>query len=477
MTSRAGQPAEPRDLVDVAALVTAYYTGHPDPADRRAAGRVRHLRAPRLVAERRRSTRTTSSPPPRRSASTARAQGYDGPLFLGRDTHAPLRAGVVDRARGARRQRRRRCSSTPRRLHADPGGVARDPARTTAGARPAAASPTASSSRRRTTRPATAASSTTRRTAARPTPTSPAWIAGPRQRAPRRRPRRRTAGPVRAGPRGGDRGRTTSSARYVDDLPHVRRPRRDPRAPACGSAPTRSAARASTTGARSRERHRLDLTVVNPLVDPTWRFMTLDWDGKIRMDCSSPYAMASLIAPQGPTTTIATGNDADADRHGIVTPDGGLMNPNHYLAVAIDYLFGAHRPGWPRRRRIGKTLVSSSMIDRVAAAPRPARWWRCRSASSGSCRGCSTARSASAARSRPGASFLRRDGSVWTTDKDGLILLACSPRRSSPCTGARPREHYADLVAALRRPGVRPDRRARRPRAEGRARRALPRAT
>src|SRR5204862_3451537 len=110
-------------------------------------------------------------------------------------------------------------------------------------------------------------------------------------------------------------------------------------------------------------RHDLDLTVVNPLVDPTWRFMTLDWDGKIRMDCSSPSAMASLIK-QKDAYQIATGNDADSDRHGIVTPDGGLMNPNHYLAVAISYLYGGARPDWPGDAAIGKTLVSSSMIAR-----------------------------------------------------------------------------------------------------------------
>ena len=115
------------------------------------------------------------------------------------------------------------------------------------------------------------------------------------------------------------------------------------------------------------DRHGLDLTVVNPLVDPTWRFMTLDWDEKIRMDCSSPSAMASLIRRKD-EYDIATGNDADADRHGIVTPDAGLMNPNHFLAVAIGYLFGGARPDWPDTARIGKTLVSTSMIDRVAAS-------------------------------------------------------------------------------------------------------------
>lgn len=113
------------------------------------------------------------------------------------------------------------------------------------------------------------------------------------------------------------------------------------------------------------QRHRLDLTVVNPLVDATWRFMTLDHDGKIRMDCSSPDAMAGLIANRD-RYQIATGNDADSDRHGIVTPDGGLLNPNHYLAVAIDYLY-THRPSWPDGIAVGKTAVSSSIIDRVVA--------------------------------------------------------------------------------------------------------------
>ena len=157
------------------------------------------------------------------------------------------------------------------------------------------------------------------------------------------------------------------------------------------------------------ERHRLDLTVVNPEVDPTWRFMTLDWDGKIRMDCSSPLAMASLIGKRRRAYDIATGNDADADRHGIVTPDGGLMNPNHFLAVAIEYLY-AHRDGWPAGAGIGKTLVSSSHDrpgGRVASA---GGWSRCRSASSGSCPACSTGRSAFGGEESAGASFLRRDG-------------------------------------------------------------------
>src|SRR5690606_15408731 len=157
--------------------------------------------------------------------------------------------------------------------------------------------------------------------------------------------------------------------------------------------------------------HRLDLTVVNPQVDPTWRFMTLDWDGQIRMDCSSPHAMASLIGAKD-AYDLATGNDADADRHGIVTPDGGLMNPNHYLAVAIDYLYGGARPDWPADAAVGKTLVSSSMIDRVAAAlgrrlvevPVGFKWF---------VPGLLDGSVAFGGEESAGASFLCRDGTVW----------------------------------------------------------------
>ena len=191
------------------------------------------------------------------------------------------------------------------------------------------------------------------------------------------------------------------------------------------------------------ERHGLDLTVVNPLVDPTWRFMTLDWDGKIRMDCSSPSAMASLISRKD-EYAIATGNDADADRHGIVTPDAGLMNPNHYLAVAIGYLYGGARPGWPDTAAIGKTLVSSSMIDRVAAAlgrtlvevPVGFKWF---------VPGLIDGSFGFGGEESAGASFLRRDGSVWTTDKDG-ILLALLASEIQAATGKSPSQHYAELT-------------------------------
>ena len=198
--------------------------------------------------------------------------------------------------------------------------------------------------------------------------------------------------------------------------------------------------------------------MVNPLVDPTWRFMTLDWDGKIRMDCSSPNAMASLIQRKD-AYDIATGNDADADRHGIVTPDGGLMNPNHFLAVAIGYLFGGARPGWPETARIGKTLVSSSMIDRVAESlgkplvevPVGFKWF---------VPGLIDGSFGFGGEESAGASFLRTDGSTWTTDKDGILLaLLASEILADDREDAEPALRRPGRAA--RRPGVRADRRAR----------------
>ena len=190
------------------------------------------------------------------------------------------------------------------------------------------------------------------------------------------------------------------------------------------------------------ETHRLDLEVVNPLVDPTWRFMTLDTDGKIRMDCSSPDAMASLIGIRD-RYDIATGNDADSDRHGIVTPDGGLMNPNHYLAVAIEYLF-ANRPGWGADTKVGKTLVSSSMIDRVVSSlgrdllevPVGFKWF---------VPGLLDGSVGFGGEESAGASFLRHDGSVWTTDKDGIILALLASEITA-VTGKSPSAHYAALA-------------------------------
>ena len=199
---------------------------------------------------------------------------------------------------------------------------------------------------------------------------------------------------------------------------------------------------------RIAERYGIDITVVNDQVDPTFRFMPLDWDGKIRMDCSSPYAMANLIALKD-RFDIAFGNDPDADRHGIVTPTAGLMNPNHYLAAAIFYLF-TNRPSWPADAAIGKTLVSSSAIDRVARkvgralveVPVGFKWF---------VHGLIDGTLGFGGEESAGASFLRRDGSVWTTDKDGIImnLLALELTARS---GRTPSDLYAFLTHELGAP-------------------------
>jgi phosphoglucomutase len=192
---------------------------------------------------------------------------------------------------------------------------------------------------------------------------------------------------------------------------------------------------------RIAERFRLDLEVVNKTVDPRFAFMTLDHDGKIRMDCSSPYAMAGLLALRD-RFAVAFGNDTDADRHGIVTPVAGLMNPNHYLAVAIDYLY-THRDGWPGRAAVGKTLVSSTLIDRVARAlgrdvrevPVGFKWFV-----PGLCDGTLGFGGEESA----GATFLTRDGRAWTTDKDGLILDLLAAEITA-VTGKDPGAHYERL--------------------------------
>ncbi|OSQ10794.1 phosphoglucomutase (alpha-D-glucose-1,6-bisphosphate-dependent) [Corynebacterium diphtheriae] len=196
------------------------------------------------------------------------------------------------------------------------------------------------------------------------------------------------------------------------------------------------------------EKHSLNLTVVNPLVDATWRFMTLDTDGKIRMDCSSPDSMASLVHNRT-KYDIATGNDADADRHGIVTPDAGLMNPNHYLAVAIDYLF-SHRPQWNSSTAVGKTLVSSSMIDRVVAdlgrklveVPVGFKWF---------VPGLVDGSVGFGGEESAGASFLRHNGTVWSTDKDGIILDLLASEITA-VTGKTPSQRYEELAARFGSP-------------------------
>lgn len=196
------------------------------------------------------------------------------------------------------------------------------------------------------------------------------------------------------------------------------------------------------------ERYGIDVEIVNPTVDPTFRFMPLDWDGKIRMDCSSPYAMANLIALKD-GFDVAFGNDADNDRHGIVTRSAGLMNPNHYLAVSISYLF-SHRPGWKASAAIGKTLVSSSLIDRVAAklrrklieVPVGFKWF---------VDGLLEGSLGFGGEESAGASFLRLDGTVWSTDKDGIIMDLLAAEMMAKI-GRDPTEMYRDVAADLGAP-------------------------
>jgi phosphoglucomutase len=192
----------------------------------------------------------------------------------------------------------------------------------------------------------------------------------------------------------------------------------------------------------------LEIEVVNPQIDPTFGFMTLDHDGRIRMDCSSPYAMANLVQLKD-RYSVAFGNDPDADRHGIVTPSAGLMNPNHFLAVAIRYLL-SHRPDWPQGAAIGKTLVSSSLIDRVVAhlgrrlaeMPVGFKWFAPGLFDGSLCFG---------GEESAGASFLRRDGSAWTTDKDGIVLALLAAEITA-CTGREPGEHYREIAAQFGTP-------------------------
>ncbi len=197
-----------------------------------------------------------------------------------------------------------------------------------------------------------------------------------------------------------------------------------------------------------KERYGLDITIVNTRVDPQFGFMTVDHDGKIRMDCSSPHAMASLVGLKD-KFSVAFGTDPDADRHGIVTPSAGLLNPNYYLAVAINYLL-THRPLWNKNSAVGKTLVSSSIIDRVVGAlgrklmevPVGFKWFAPGLADGSVCFG---------GEESAGASFLRRDGSVWSTDKDGLILGLLAAEICAT-TGRDPGQHYAELTAKFGAP-------------------------
>ena len=441
VSSRAGTQAQSRDLVDVAHLVTAYYTQAPDPEDvdqQVAFGTSGH----------RGSSLKTSFNEQHIAAITQAicehraGEGYDGPLFLGRDTHAlsepawatalevlaanDVTVLVDDRdgytptpavSHAILRANRSRRGSTAGSGLAD--GIVVTPSHNP---------PADGGFKYNPPHGGPADSDATSAIAARANELIAAGLVGVR-RVPFARARAAASAYDFLGT-------------YVDDLPSVLDLHRVREAGVrIGADPLGGASVAYW--AEIAERHRLDLTVVNPLVDPTWRFMTLDWDEKIRMDCSSPSAMASLIGRKD-EYDVATGNDADADRHGIVTPDAGLMNPNHFLAVAIGHLFGGARPDWPATARIGKTLVSSSMIDRVAAelgtplveVPVGFKWF---------VPGLVDGSFGFGGEESAGASFLRRDGTTWTTDKDG-ILLALLASEILAATGRTPSEHYADLV-------------------------------
>lgn len=441
---RAGQVAQPQDLIDLASLVTAYYVRKPDPqvVDQQVAfGTSGH----------RGSSLKTSFNEDHILATTQaicdyrKAQGFDGPLFIGRDTHAlsePAWASAlevlvandvnvfVDAAD--------RYTPTPAVSHAilqankgKIGGVDELPANRGLAdgivVTPSHNPPADGGFKYNPPHGGPADTDATRWIAAKANEYIAAGMKGVR-RVPFERARK-AAKPY------------DYLGRYVDDLPSVLDLDAIRAAGVRIGADPLGGASVDYWGAIA-ERHKLDLTVVNPLVDGTWRFMTLDWDGKIRMDCSSPSAMASLVA-QKDRYDIATGNDADADRHGIVTPDAGLMNPNHYLAVAIQYLYG-NRPQWPADGFIGKTLVSSSMIDRVAKSlgrklvevPVGFKWF---------VPGLLDGSGPFGGEESAGASFLRHDASVWSTDKDGIILALLASEILAR-TGKTPSQHYAELT-------------------------------
>lgn len=433
---RAGQVAAASDLVDVAHLVTAYYTGEPDPSDpdqRVAFGTSGHrgsslnnaFNEAHIVA-------TTQA-----ICDYRTGQGYDGPLFVGRDTHGlsePAWASALEVLAAndvtVLVDDRDGYTPTPAVSHAilksnrgKASGLADGIVVT-----PSHNPPADGGFKYNPPHGGPADSDATSWIADAANAYLEAGLAGVR-RVPYAKARAAAAAYDFLGS-------------YVDDLPSVLDLDRVREAGVRIGADPLGGASVGYWG-EIAERHGLDLTVVNPLVDPTWRFMTLDWDGKIRMDCSSPSAMASLISRKD-EYAIATGNDADADRHGIVTPDVGLMNPNHYLAVAIGYLYGGARPGWPETAAIGKTLVSSSMIDRVAGAlgrrlvevPVGFKWF---------VPGLIDGSFGFGGEESAGASFLRRDGSVWTTDKDG-ILLALLASEIQAATGKSPSQHYAELT-------------------------------
>ena len=431
---RAGQPATAADLEDLAHLVTAYYTVQPDPenaSQQVAFGTSGHRGSSLDGAFNEAHILATTQ-----AIVEYRAQqGTSGPLFLGRDTHAlsePAWASALEVlvANGVEVvvDSRDRYTPTPAVSHAilqhnSGSGARADGIVVTPSHNP----PRDGGFKYNPPSGGPADSDATSVIAARANELLTAGLDGVKR--------------VPLSSALASAGRHDFLAAYIDDLPNIVDLDVIRAAGIRIGADPMGGASVDYWGAIA-ERHALDLTVVNPLVDATWRFMTLDTDGKIRMDCSSPNAMASLIGNRE-AYDLATGNDADADRHGIVTPDAGLLNPNHYLAVAIDYLF-RNRPGWAESSKVGKTLVSSSMIDRVAAGlgrdllevPVGFKWF---------VPGLSDGSLGFGGEESAGASFLRRDGSVWTTDKDGIVLALLAAEITA-VTEKSPSRYYAELV-------------------------------
>jgi len=438
MHPRAGRTAQQEDLVDVDALLDSYYDLHPDPTDPDQAvsfGTSGHRGSSLDVAFNEDHIAATTQA----IAEYRAAQGIRGPLFIGRDTHALSRpafdtalevlagndvAAQVDSLDGY--------TPTPAVSHAilvhNRGRAANDPGRADGIVVTPSHNPPRDGGFKYN--PPHGGPADTEATS---------WIADRANellrdglKGVRRHGRQKALQ---------DASRYDYLRTYVQDLPSVVDIEAIRRAGVrIGADPLGGAA--VDYWAEIGEMHDLDLTVVNPEVDPQWSFMTLDRDGKIRMDCSSPWAMASLLEKRD-QYDIATGNDADADRHGIVTPDGGLMNPNHYLATAITYLF-AHRPDWPSGAKVGKTVVSSSLIDRVVAdlgrelfeVPVGFKWF---------VPGLIDSSVGFGGEESAGASFLRRDGTVWTTDKDGIILALLASEILA-VTGRSPSTLHAELV-------------------------------
>ena len=439
---RAGQLAQPQDLIDVAELVTAYYTRHPEPGDPDQAvsfGTSGHRGSSLDTAFNEDHIHATTQA----IVDYRTGQGIGGPLYIGRDTHglsepAMISALEVLTANGVTVMvdAQGRYTPTPAVSHA----ILRHNRDLDGG-------PNGSDKRRADGIVVTPSHNPPRDGGFKYNPPTggPAdadatdWIAA------------RANDYLAAGLDGVKRQSVEKAGDlvvkhdymndYVADLPNVVNIDAIREAGVKIGADPMGGASVDYWGAIA-DAHGLDLTVVNPLVDATWRFMTLDTDGKIRMDCSSPDAMASLIGNRD-KFDVSTGNDADADRHGIVTPDAGLMNPNHYLAVAIDYLF-ANRPGWASDTAVGKTLVSSSMVDRVVAdlgrklveVPVGFKWF---------VPGLMDGSVGFGGEESAGASFLRHDGTVWSTDKDGLIMDLLAAEIIA-VTGKTPSQRYAELA-------------------------------